>query len=157
MSHEGGDEFTFSFVDLAGFTALTDAHGDHDAADLIEHFETLTRAALTPVDRLVKTIGDAVMLVSPTPTTGLHLVRRLAEACLSQPLFPAPRAGLHHGPAVERRNDFIGAAVNLSARVAAQATEATAVVTSAVAPAARGRAHLQVGQPSSRDRHAHVP
>src|SRR5205814_367588 len=86
---ETSDGFTFAFVDLAGFTALTDVHGDHDAADLIEHFETLTRAALDPDDRLVKTIGDAVMLVSPTPAGGMHLVRRLVDACLSQPPFPA--------------------------------------------------------------------
>ena len=137
MSHEGSDGLTFAFVDLAGFTALTEVHGDHDAADLIDHFGTLAREALDVDDRLVKTIGDAVMLVCLTPSAGLRLVRRITAACLTQPRFPVPRAGLHHGPAVERHDDFVGAAVNLAARVTAQATEATAVVTATIEPAAR--------------------
>ena len=124
-------------MDRAGFTALTEVHGDHDAADLIDHFGTLARDALDADDRLVKTIGDAVMLVCLTPSAGLRLVRRITAACLTQPRFPVPRAGLHHGPAVERHDDFVGAAVNLAARVTAQATEATAVVTATIEPAAR--------------------
>lgn len=137
MSHDADSGLTFAFVDLAGFTALTEVHGDHDAADLIDDFEALAREALASGDRLVKSIGDAVMLVSPTPTAGLRLVRRITEECLALPFFPLPRAGLHHGPAVERRGDFVGAAVNLAARVTAQAAEATAVVTSTIEPAAR--------------------
>ncbi len=120
-------------MDLAGFTALTEAHGDNEAADLVDRFEALTRTALDDGDRLVKTIGDAVMLISPEPRSGLRLVRRIAGACAAEPRFPDPRAGLHHGAAVERRGDFVGAAVNLAARVAAQAIEGTAVVTERVA------------------------
>ena len=60
-------ERTFSFVDLAGFTALTEAHGDLDAADLLGRFIGLARASLSAGDELVKSIGDAVMLASPGP------------------------------------------------------------------------------------------
>src|SRR5690349_19479113 len=56
---------TFAFVDLAGFTALTEAQGDEDAADVAVRFATLARAALAPGDRLIKTIGDAVLVTSP--------------------------------------------------------------------------------------------
>lgn len=144
-SADGGH--TFAFVDLAGFTALTEAHGDDEAADLIDRFVELTVASLRGDDRLVKTIGDAVMLVSPDPGSGLVLVRRIVDACLGESRFPAPRAGLHHGPAVERNDDFVGAAVNLAARVAAQATEGTAVVTEHVAREAQrlGMATIALG------------
>jgi class 3 adenylate cyclase len=57
---------TFCFIDLAGFTALTEAHGDEDAADLATSFAVLARSALAPGDQLVKTIGDAVLLTSPS-------------------------------------------------------------------------------------------
>lgn len=123
---------TFAFVDLAGFSALTEAHGDREAADLVDQFEDMTRSVLSVEDKLIKTIGDAVMLVSTTPRHGLELVRRVADACLAMQRFPVPRAGLHHGSAVERRGDFVGAAVNLAARVTAQAIEGTAVMTSVV-------------------------
>lgn len=125
-------ERTFAFIDLAGFTALTEVHGDHEAADLAQRFESLTGSCLGDDDVLVKSIGDAVLVTSPTPAAGLELVRRVIEACYAEPGFPVPRAGLHHGSAVERAGDFFGAAVNLAARVASQAagtqTLATAVV-----------------------------
>jgi len=60
-------ERTFSFVDLAGFTALTEAHGDLDAVDLLDRFISLARDSLSAGDELVKSIGDAVMLATPGP------------------------------------------------------------------------------------------
>ena len=64
-------EGTFAFVDMAGFTALTEAQGDEDAADLATMFADITRAALGPGDRLVKTIGDAVLVTSKDPAPAL--------------------------------------------------------------------------------------
>jgi hypothetical protein len=63
-------ERKFSFVDLADFTALTEAYGDLDALDLLDHFTSLARASLSADDELLKTIGDAVMLASPGPAIG---------------------------------------------------------------------------------------
>lgn len=130
-------ELTFAFVDLAGFTALTEAHGDTDAAALIERFEQLTRDSLTDGGRLVKTIGDAVMLVFTTPDAALDGVARLVQACVAEPGCPLPRAGLHQGTAVERGGDYIGGSVNLAARVAGQAHGGQVVATHSVAEAAR--------------------
>ena len=130
-------EATFGFVDLAGFTALTEAHGDFDAADVATRFAELTRAALGPRDRLVKTIGDAVLLTSPTPETALGLVDRLLTSAAGEKALPALRAGLHHGPAIERDGDVFGAAVNLAARVAAEAYAGEVLVTEGIAAVAR--------------------
>jgi len=72
-------EWTFSFIDLAGFTAMTEAMSDSDAADVVARFCQIAREALGGGDRLVKSIGDAVMLASPTPAEGLQLVGRTLE------------------------------------------------------------------------------
>ena len=130
-------EATFCFIDLAGFTALTEAHGDEDAADVATRFAELTRSALRPGDRLVKTIGDAVLVTSPKPSTGVLLVERLLTEAAEDPRFPALRAGLHHGDAVHRQDDVFGAAVNLAARVAAEAHSGEVLGTEPIAAAAR--------------------
>lgn len=129
--------WTFAMIDLAGFTALTEAHGDHQAADLAVSFEQLSRARLTDGDRLIKPIGDAVLLASPSSTGALTLVRAILDDCNQLPDFPIARAGLHHGPAVEREGDMFGTAVNLTARVAGQASGGQVLSTGEVAAAAQ--------------------
>ncbi len=132
-------EATFGFIDLAGFTALTEAHGDFDAADTATRFAELTRAALAANDRLIKTIGDAVLVTSPTPSAALDLVERLLASAAEEKSLPALRAGFHQGPAIERDGDVFGAAVNLAARVAAEAYAGEVLVTSAIAAVASER------------------
>lgn len=132
-------EQTFAMVDLAGYTALTEAHGDEAAADLATRFATIAADALADGDRLIKAIGDAVLLASRTPTAGLELVQRLLTSCGDLDGFPLARAGLHHGPAVERDGDVFGTAVNLTARIAGQAAGGQVLTTGTVALAARER------------------
>lgn len=130
-------ERTIAFVDLAGFTALTDAHGDDAAADLIESFTALALDACTAAGaELVKSVGDAVMLAASTPAVGLHAVARLFHLTYERDGFPEPRAGLHHGPVVERAGDYFGSTVNLAARVAGRASSGQALLTVPLAAAA---------------------
>ncbi len=140
-------EATFGFIDLAGFTALTEAHGDFDAADLATRFADLTREALAEGDRLIKTIGDAVLVTSPTPAGALDLIERLLERAAHDATLPSLRAGFHHGPAVERDGDVYGAAVNLAARVSAEAYAGEVLATAAVASIAgeRGVPVVEIG------------
>jgi adenylate cyclase len=128
---------TFSFVDLAGFTALAESQGDEDAADVATRFAELARQALAPGDRLVKTIGDAVLVTSRDPAAGVALVERLLTDAAAEPGFPALRAGLHHGDAIARDGDVFGAAVNLAARVAGEAHAGEVLGTEPIAAAAR--------------------
>jgi adenylate cyclase len=128
---------TFGFVDLAGFTALTEAHGDTEAVALLERFEAITMGALGPDDELVKTIGDAVMLVFRDPAAAVMAVGRVFGA-LAEAGLPIGRAGLHHGPAIKRGEDYLGASVNLTARVAGQAHGGQLLATTEVAEVARG-------------------
>lgn len=130
-------ERTFCFVDMAGFTALTEANGDEDAADVATRFAELTRATLKAGDRLVKTIGDAVLVTSQSPLSGVSLVEDLLTNAAAQGCFPSLRVGLHHGEAVERHGDVFGAAVNLAARIASEAHAGEVLGTEPIADAAR--------------------
>lgn len=137
MGQTDATQLTFIFIDLAGFTALTEAMGDEEAAGVAERFAALSRECLDEQDRFVKSIGDAVMLASPSPHASLMLTGRLLDRVYAEANFPIPRAGLHHGGAVQRGDDFFGASVNLAARVAAQAFGGQVLATAAVAEEAR--------------------
>jgi adenylate cyclase len=130
-------ESTIAFVDLAGFTALTEAQGDEDAARLATKFAKMTRGALGEGDRLIKTLGDAVLVTSPTATSGIALVDRILTLAAGEQGFPALRAGLHHGSVIQKDGDVFGAAVNLAARVANEAYAGEVLGTEPIAEAAR--------------------
>jgi adenylate cyclase len=132
-------EATFGFVDLAGFTALTEAHGDAEAVEMLDRFERIVRESIEPAGELVKTIGDAVMLTWSDPKAAVEAVERLFKACVAAVGLPLPRAGLHHGTAIERDGDYIGAAVNLAARVTDQAHGGQVLVTDEVARVAQAQ------------------
>ncbi len=121
------DEASFMFADLAGFTAMTEAHGDESAADLAEEFCQLVRELLPAHGaEEIKLIGDAIMLrvldAGDAVRLGLQIV------CLRHG-SPAVRVGMHTGPAVERSGDWYGATVNVAARVAAVAAGGEVLLT----------------------------
>lgn len=128
---------TIAFVDLAGFTALADAHGPTAAADLIDRFTDLAVAAAHPGVDLVKSIGDAVMLAALDRDSGLASVVDLLERCLAEPNFPLARAGVHHGDVEARGGDYFGTTVNVAARLAGIAGNLQIVFSDAVRAAAR--------------------
>ena len=123
-------EPTFLFADLSGFTALTEVHGDEQAADLVADYVEAVRALLTDHGaELVKSIGDAVMIRCERAGDAIRLGVRIVEEVGRQHGFPIIRVGMHTGPAAERDGDWFGATVNLAARIAAVA-EADEVVLS---------------------------
>lgn len=134
-------ERTVGFVDLSGFTALTNTHGDTVAINTLDRFEQLTQRALGSRDRLVKTIGDGVMLAFPNPAAGIDAIARLFNEAAAEQHLPLLRAGLHHGPVIVRHADLFGATVNLAAHVAAQASSGQLLATRPVATTARDRGH----------------
>jgi adenylate cyclase len=125
-------ERTFVFADLSGFTALTEAHGDDDAAAVAMRFAALARMVLEPGGQLVKTIGDAIMFAFTDPAGALRVVASLRAAVDREQGFPGVRVGLHHGSAVAEGGDYFGAAVNLAARVAAHAATGETLCTASV-------------------------
>jgi adenylate cyclase len=130
-------EATFLFADLAGFTALTEAHGDLDAADVAGRLYELSRECLAGDAHIVKTMGDGVLVAAPTVRDGLLTALRLSAAANGEPLFPLLRAGLHAGEAVARGGDYFGGAVNLASRILGCARAGETLCTAPVATVAR--------------------
>jgi adenylate cyclase len=131
MTHR---EATFAFADIAGFTALTEAHGDEAAFALVGDFARTVKAELPRVGgEHVKTIGDALMLCIPHPGDAILLGLEIANDLMVDHGAPAVRVGLHHGPAVESDGDYFGATVNLAARVSARASGGEVLVTGSTA------------------------
>jgi class 3 adenylate cyclase/YHS domain-containing protein len=143
---------SFVFADIAGFTALTEAHGDEEAVALVGRFADAVAAELPAVaGEHVKTIGDALMLRIPEPDAAIRLGLRIVGGVLCEHGAPAIRVGLHHGSAIERDGDYFGAAVNLAARVSGLAAGGEVLVsgsTAALAPDLDGVVY------ESRGRHA---
>lgn len=124
---------TFLFADIAGYTALTEAHGDEQAATLAGSFCDAVESELPPDSTLVKRIGDAVMLRIPDPGEAIRLGLRITHGVMRGHGAPAIRVGLHHGPAAERDGDYFGATVNLAARVSGVATDGEVLLTAGTA------------------------
>ena len=121
---------TFLFADLSGFTALTEAHGDEQAADLVGGFCVAVRGLLADHQaQEVKTIGDALMLRTGDAAAAVRLGLSIVHEVGARHGFPLVRVGMHSGPAVERGGDWFGATVNLAARVSAAAAGGEALLT----------------------------
>jgi class 3 adenylate cyclase/YHS domain-containing protein len=131
---------TFLFADLAGYTALTEAHGDEHAAEVVGDFCRSVRAlSESHGANEVKSIGDAVLLHTTDPATAVHVGMHIVEEIGSRHGFPTVRVGVHTGPAVERDGDWFGSAVNVAARVVSMASEREVLVTAATREAAVDR------------------
>jgi adenylate cyclase len=126
-------EATIAFVDLAGFSAITDVYGDASAIAVLGRFEELVSEALRGLSPPIKWIGDEAMFGFPDPATALQVLGRLIPACRAEPRIPLTRTGLNHGPVLRRSNDLFGSTVNIAARIAAFASPGQLLATQAVA------------------------
>jgi class 3 adenylate cyclase len=130
---------TVLFVDLASFTALTDAMGDLVAAEVVDRFSQLVRDSASRWNgKVVKQIGDELMLVFSDAGDALRCGLDIEARCSEQPMFPAVRLGAHTGPVLYRQADYVGATVNLAARVTRVARPHQFVVTAALCQQAEG-------------------
>lgn len=132
----GGRSVAVAFIDLAGFTSLTEQVGDVVAAEQAARLEELAQEAATERSgRLIKSLGDGVMLTfaaaEDAVACGLALIERAAREGL-----PPARAGVAAGPVVPRDGDLFGRTVNLTARLAAHARPGELLTTPEVAAAA---------------------
>ena len=139
-----------AFVDLAGFTALTEAHGDDHAADVHDAFVgALGRACQASAHvACVKHLGDGALLVSRSAGEMIGALLAGVEHQADDELCLRVRAGVHAGPALRvegvHGEDFLGHTVNVAARLCALAAPGEMLLSGAVrsqAPsAARARA-----------------
>jgi adenylate cyclase len=135
-----------AFADLAGYTRFTEEEGDEEALSFVERFIERVMATLPEDARVVKTIGDEVMVV------GQDVAALTDWAVGFQRLYaerPEPRIGLHYGATLYRDGDYFGREVNLASRVVARARGGEVLVTDAVVDAVDGLSHLdfdEIGQ-----------
>jgi adenylate cyclase len=136
VPEEGRMRVVIAFADLAGYTRLTEERGDEEAVGVVERFVDSVQRSL-PIDaRVIKTLGDEVMVVG---ADALALTQWAVDfqAALA-PDVPAPRIGIHTGEALYRDGDYYGRDVNQAARVVARAAGGEVLVTRQVVDAAGG-------------------
>ncbi len=117
-----------AFADLVGFTALGEQVPVEELGSVAGRLSHLTSEALEPSVRLVKLIGDAVMLVSSEPAPMLESTLKLIELAAEDVNFPPLRAGIACGQAVHRWGDWFGTPVNLASRLTTRARPSTVLV-----------------------------
>jgi adenylate cyclase len=136
---------TIAFADLAGYTRLTEEAGEEEALDVVEDFVQRVEETLPDDARVIKTIGDEVMVVGVDPTRMVDWA--VAFQALNAGRRPLPRIGIHRGEALYRDGDYYGRAVNLASRVGARAAGGEVLVTRPVVDAAaRHLAFEPIGQ-----------
>lgn len=129
------------FLDITGYTRLTQERGDTAAADLAEQLGRLVqRTSVKYGGRPVKWLGDGVMLFFPNPGPGvvaaLEMVAGVADAKL-----PPAHVGLHVGPVIFQEGDYYGQTVNVASRIADYARPGEVLVSQEVVDAS-GKAEV---------------
>jgi class 3 adenylate cyclase len=109
------------FTDIVGFTEFTEACGDEEAVALLGRQERLVRSALPDGSRVVKDLGDGLLLWFDDAAEAVGTCLDLQERFESDPadaLSPLwVRIGLHWGSPVPRGDDLVGHDVNVAARI----------------------------------------
>jgi adenylate cyclase len=125
-----------AFADLAGYSRLTVEQGDEEAVGIVERFVDAVERSLPLDARVIKTLGDEVMVVGADPAAlagwAVDLQSRILDG------EPSPRIGIHYGQALYRDGDYYGREVNQAARVVARAGGGEVLVTRPVVDVAAG-------------------
>jgi adenylate cyclase len=124
------------FLDITGYTRLTEERGDAAAADLATRLAGLVRrSAQEHGGRPVKWLGDGVMFHFRKPGDAVLAAVEMVEVVGRQGLPPA-HVGIHAGPVVYQEGDYFGRTVNLAARIADYARPDEVLVSQEVVDAA---------------------
>jgi adenylate cyclase len=127
-----------AFIDLSGYTRLAEEAGDDEAAAQAARFTAAVEAAASETGgRLVKVLGDGVMLHFGDSDSAIRAAVSVLSRAQAQGL-PAARAGINSGPMVRRDGDYFGSVVNLAARAADYARAHEILVTQEVMDAWSG-------------------
>jgi adenylate cyclase len=122
-----------AFADLAGYTRLTEEAGEEEAVSAVERFIEDVEHTLPDDARIIKTIGDEVMVVGSDAGALVDWAVGFQELHRERPL---PRIGMHCGATLYRDGDYFGREVNTAARVAARAGGGEVLVTRPIIDAA---------------------
>jgi adenylate cyclase len=135
----GAQDVVVCFADLVGFTRLGGRIPADELGGIAGRLSLLAADVAVPPVRLIKTIGDAAMLVSRDAPALVEAALDLVEAAAAEEQLPSLRAGLAAGPALNRGGDWYGHPVNLASRVTGVARPDSVLVTEDVREAAGDR------------------
>jgi len=133
---EGRLRVAIAFADLAGYARLTVERGDEEALEAVERFVEAVEQTLPSEARVIKTLGDEVMVVGSDAAALTRWAVGLQSSFDAGE--PPPRIGIHYGEALYRDGDYYGREVNQAARVVARAAGGEVLVTRPVVDVAAG-------------------
>jgi adenylate cyclase len=123
------------FLDITGYTRLTQERGDDAAAELAGALSSLVqRSSVRHGGKPIKWLGDGVMLWFREPGRGVLAALEMVAGLAAGGLPPA-HVGLHTGPVLFQNGDYFGQTVNVTARIADYARPGEVLVSRAVADA----------------------
>jgi adenylate cyclase len=127
-----------SFLDLTGYTRLTEERGDEAAAALAETLASLVRRrSQEHGGQPVKWLGDGVMFYFADPGESVLAALEMVDGVATEALPPA-RVGIDAGPVIFQEGDYYGRTVNVAARIADYARPGEVLVSQEVVDAADG-------------------
>jgi adenylate cyclase len=138
-SAAGRVRVAIAFADLAGYTRFTEEEGEEEALSSVERFVERVTQTLPEDARVVKTIGDEVMVVGTDVDAVVDWAVGFVETVEER---PEPRLGINYGSTLYRDGDYFGREVNLASRVVARARGGEVLVTDSVVEAVRDSSHL---------------
>jgi adenylate cyclase len=138
----GRIKVAIAFADLAGYTRYVEEEGEEEALSYVERFIDAVGDTLPEGARVVKTIGDEVMVVGQDVTAIVDWAVGFSRLYANE--RPAPRIGVNAGPVLYRDGDYFGREVNLASRVVARARGGEVLVTGQVLDEIRDDSHLQI-------------
>lgn len=123
-----GDPPAIVFLDISGYTRLTEELGDEASAAMPMRLASLVQdAASRHSGRTVKWIGDGVELYFRRPVDAVRCSLELRD-CIPEADLPGTHVGINSGPVVYENGDFYGRTVNIAARIAAYAEQGQVLV-----------------------------
>jgi adenylate cyclase len=122
-------EVAVAFADIVGFTRLGTELPEAELGSIAGRLTELADQHVRRPARVVKTIGDAVMVVSTDPQALLASILDLVDAVEADDELPQIRAGVHWGPAVARMGDWYGGTVNVASRLTTRARPGSVLTT----------------------------
>ena len=128
------------FVDLVGFTILSQQLTTQELGAVVSRFEELSSDAVTRRDgRVVKMIGDEVMYVVGSPEAAVEIGLELKEEYAKEKLLSEVRAGIAYGSVLAREGDYYGPVVNLASRIVNIANPGSILVSDGIQQALSGK------------------
>lgn len=144
-------EATVGFADLVSFSALTNDLNQQAIGDLVELFETRSHDIVAQNGgRVIKTLGDSVLFVAPTPAVGVDIGWDIIQVIGRDDRLPDVHVGVVTGQVVSRMGDVYGPAVNLAARLTGVARRNRVIIdkhTAALLPPAEYESRVLPARP----------